>query len=141
MTPSHPLDPTTAGDGLTDADITRITAALDAAIAPSTRAVYLSAWRRWNRWCTEHGHNPLPATPAAVCAYLTQRVEQGLSTASIDLTCSSLSFHHRQAGYTDPITHAAVRQVRAGIRRTLGTAPRRPARPRRRRPAPDPGRH
>lgn len=38
--------------GLTPTDATRIEAAMSAAIADSTRAVYTHAWRAWERWCT-----------------------------------------------------------------------------------------
>lgn len=115
--------------GLTDDDATRINAAITAAYAETTRTVYAFAWRRWVRWCTGRGIVPFPAEPAAVCAYLTGCADQGLSLATIDSACSAIGHQHRSHGVSDPIDHDAVRQVRRGLRRIIGRAPRRPARP------------
>jgi hypothetical protein len=135
LTPAVPADHTflpssyRLAEPLTDADATRIAAAAAAAHAASTRAVYAYAWRQWETWCASRGLAPLPATPAVVCAYLTERAAQGVPTSTIDLACSAIGHHHRHRGHPDPITHETVRRVRRGLRRTLGTAPRRPARP------------
>jgi len=115
--------------GLTEDDATRIAAALAATHAESTRKVYAFAWRRWVRWCSGRGIVPFPAKPAAVCAYLTQCAEQGFSLATIDSACSAIGHQHRSRGVPDPIDHDAVRQVRRGLRRIIGRAPRRPTRP------------
>ena len=115
--------------GLTDQDATRIDAALTAAYAETTRAVYAFAWRRWVRWCTGRGIVPLPAEQAAVCAYLTDCADQGLSLATIDSACSAIGHQHRTYRLGDPIERDTVRQVRRGLRRILGRAPRRPAHP------------
>ena len=77
----------------------------------------------------DRGDRRLPAEPAAVCAYLTERADQGVSLATIDAACAAIGHQHRSHGLPDPIDHDAVRQVRRGLRRILGTAPRRPARP------------
>lgn len=113
--------------GLTDADLARIAAAIDAGRASSTRAVYACAWRAWTRWCAARGVPPAPATPHAVCAYLTERAEQGASVPTLELACAAIGAHHRDLDLPDPIRHECVRQVRRGLRRTLGTAPRRRA--------------
>ena len=65
--------------GLTSPATTRrrIAAALAATHSEATRAVYAGAWRHWARWCTGRGFAPLPADPAAVCAYLTERADAG----------------------------------------------------------------
>jgi len=115
--------------GLTEDDATRIATAMAATHAESTRAVYAFAWGRWVRWCTGRGIVPFPAEPAAVCAYLTECAEQGLSLATIESACSAIGHQHRSHGVRDPVDHAAVRQVRRGLRRIIGRAPRRPRRP------------
>ena len=124
--PESPADPRA---GLTEDDTARIAAAITAACAETTRTVYAFAWRRWTSWCTGRGIVPFPAEPAAVCAYLTHCADQGLSPATIDSACSAIGHQHRSAGVPDPIDHDAVRQVRRGLRRIIGRAPRRPARP------------
>ena len=125
-TQSLPLDPFA---GLTETDAHRIAEAMSAAVTVSTRVVYGHSWRRWERWCTGRGIPPLPAAPAAVCAYLTERATDGATASAIDTACSAISYVHRSHGYDDPILTEGVRQVRRGLRRTLGTAPTRLARP------------
>ncbi|MFC7497000.1 MULTISPECIES: tyrosine-type recombinase/integrase [unclassified Nocardioides] len=115
--------------GLTETDAQRIAAALTAAVTESTRTVYAHHWRGWERWCTDRGIAPLPAAPAAVCAYLAHRATEDVSASAIDGACSAISYVHRSHGHPDPIQNEALRQVRRGLRRTLGTAPRRLARP------------
>lgn len=45
------------------------------------------------------------------------------------MTSAAIGYEHRRAGLIDPTAHEAVRQVRRGLRRRLGTAPIRQARP------------
>jgi hypothetical protein len=137
--------PTSSADpfaGLTPTDAPRIEAAMSVALADSTRTVYAHAWRAWERWCATRQITPLPATSAAVCAYLTERAGQGASVAVLDVACSAISYIHRSQGFGDPVVHEAVRLVGRGLRRTLGAAPRRPSTSARRgRDPPDRHRH
>ena len=91
--------------------------------------MYDWTWSQWERWCHARGATALPAEPALICAYLTERAADGLSVGSIDLACSAIAYQHRRRGLTDPILADGVRQVRRGLRRIIGTAPRRQARP------------
>jgi integrase len=118
----------TWGD-LTEADATRVATALAATHAETTRACYANAWGRWTRWCARRALAPYPAEPSAVCAYLAERAEEGVSVSSIELVCCAIGHQHREQGLPNPIDHDAVRRVRKGLRRILGTAPRRPTRP------------
>jgi site-specific recombinase XerD len=102
---------------------------MTAAYADTTRTAYAFAWGRWESWCAGRGVVPLPAEPSAVCAYLTQCAEQGLSLATIDSACSVIGHQYRSRGVWDAIDHQAVRQVRRGLCRLLVRAARRPARP------------
>ena len=121
--------PVTPPPGLSDADAERIALAIDAADTESTRRVYAYLWGQWARWCTTRGLNPLPGEPAALCAYLTERAAAGIAVSSLDLACTAIRHVHRMHDAPDPVASPTVRQVRLGIRRTYGTAPRRPARP------------
>jgi integrase len=114
--------------GLTAADLARIVDAMAAERAASTRRSYESAWRCFARWCAERGLDPLPAQPAVVCAYLTERAERGLAFGTLSGACAAIAARHRGAGLPDPIAHEAVRKVRRGLRRILGVAPRRQSR-------------
>jgi integrase len=115
--------------GLSETDAARIAAVIAANHAPTTLVVYAYAWRQWQAWCIARGLCPLPASPIAVCAYLAERAEQGASFSTLEVACSAISHQHRRQGAANPIVDEAVRQVRRGLRRTLGTAPRRQARP------------
>lgn len=114
--------------GLTVADATRIAEAIDATHAESTRDLYAHAWRVWQRWCAARDADT-PASPAMVCAYLTERADQGVSVGTLDLACSAIAYQHRRHGLENPILSEGVRQVRRGLRRIVGTAPRRQAPP------------
>lgn len=115
--------------GLTVDEAVRIADAITAAHSDSTRTMYAWAWSHWERWCTGRGVNPLPADPAMISAYLTERAADGLSVGTIDLACGAIAYRHRLNGLDDPILSEGVRQVRRGLRRIIGTAPRRQARP------------
>ncbi|MGH2393885.1 MAG: site-specific integrase [Candidatus Limnocylindria bacterium] len=115
--------------GLTVDEAVRIADAITAAHSDSTRTMYAWAWSQWERWCSARGAHPLPAEPALVCAYLTKRAADGLSVGTIDLACGAISYRHRMCGLDDPIHSEGVRKVRRGLRRIIGTAPRRQARP------------
>ncbi|MEU0266806.1 tyrosine-type recombinase/integrase [Nocardioides sp. NPDC006303] len=117
---------------LTEDDTARIAAAISASHAETTRTAYACAWRAWERWCAGRGLDSLGGTgaePNVVCAYLAERAADGASAATIDVACSAIRYHHHRYGLADPTQTAAVRQVRRGLHRILGTAPHRPARP------------
>jgi integrase len=114
---------------LTDIDADRIAAAISAARTESTRRIYAYTWGQWARWCAARNLNPLPGDPAALCAYLTQRAAEGLAITSLDGACIAIRHVHRMHAAPDPVASETVRQVRLGLRRTYGTAPRRLARP------------
>lgn len=138
LTPADPsaasVDPATASSvvrpvGLTDRDADRIAAAISAARTESTRRVYAYTWGQWARWCAARNLSPLPGDPAALCAYLTERAAAGIAVSSLDGACTAIRHVHRMHGAADPVADETVRQVRLGLRRSYGTAPRRLARP------------
>jgi hypothetical protein len=45
------LNPAPARAVLTAIDAGRIATTIEAELAPSTREMYASAWRQWERWC------------------------------------------------------------------------------------------
>jgi hypothetical protein len=115
--------------GLTGANLARITAAMGATRAESTRAVYGNAWAGWQRWCDSRVIVALPGDPLALCAYLSERAETGRAMATLDLSCTAIRYVHRTCGAADPVAAESVRLVRPGLGRTYGRAPRRLARP------------
>jgi integrase len=115
--------------GLRPADLQRIASAIEAEVAKSTRTTYASGWRGWEVWCRRRGLVPLPADPDALAAYLTERAESGLCNGTLDGDCAAIAHRHHQDGLADATAPAVVRRVRRGLRRVLGTAPRRQAHP------------
>lgn len=115
--------------GLTPADLARIDAAVAAHHTPATLTTYASAWRGFETWCTARGFTPLPAQPEVVCAYMTSQAERGLTMGMVTCTLAAIAHRHRGAGVDDPTDSELVTRVRRGLRRILGVAPRRRARP------------
>ena len=116
-------------DGLTVDDALRIAEAVASRLAESTRRVYGHGWRQWERWCSARQTSALPARPAMICAYLTERASEGALVPTLDLAIGAISYAHRSRGLDDPTLSEAVRQVRRGLRRIVGAAPRRQSRP------------
>lgn len=122
-------DPDLVRAGLTAVDAARIGEALAAARTDGTRRLYDVVWSQWQRWCVQRGVTAVPADPLTVCAYLTERAEAGRAAGTLDMACTVIRHVHRTTGAVDPIDSETVRQVRRGLRRTYGAAPRRLARP------------
>ena len=95
--------------------------------AQATLRAYRSAWQGFVAWCEAHGFEYLPATPTTVALYATARAEAGIKPASIDLDLAAIAAAHIAAGHPSPRGAAEVQAVRAGIRRTHGTAQRQAA--------------
>ena len=130
QSPAHATAPASVcADGLRTADLKRVAAAIDAEVSQSTRTTYASGWRSWEAWCRRRGLVPLPADPDALAAYLTERADAGLCNGTLDGDCAAIAHRHRQEGLADPTAAAVVRRVRRGLRRILGSAPRRQAHP------------
>lgn len=115
--------------GVTPAEAARVAEVLEAARAPATRRAYASAWNRFSRWCVDREVEPLGVNPELVAVYLASIAEQGGAMSTIDRASAAIRAVHRDAGVADPTAHPGVERVRAGLRRTVGIAPRRQAHP------------
>ena len=80
--------------------------------ANTTRA-YRSGWAAWQRWAVEHGHQTMPAAPAAGAAYLTHRA----SVVTVRMARAAISARHRQGADDEPCKHPGVVQVLKGLSR------------------------
>lgn len=95
--------------------------------APETARLYHADWRAFVAWCTARGHNPLPAAPATVAAFLTAAGEK-LGAGALGRRAAAIGHQHRACGLASPAADPAVRTILAAARRT--------AMPRRRPPPP-----
>jgi integrase len=91
--------------------------------AENTTRVYRTGWAQFTAWCDEHGVRALPAGPETVACYVAD-LARVARPATIDLRLAAISAAHRAAGHDSPTKEEAVRLVRRGVRRTLGTAQR-----------------
>ncbi len=121
--------PVALPSGLTSDDADRIAEATAAARTESTRKIYAYLWGQWAHWCASRDLAPLPGDPAALSAFLTERAAEGIAVVSLNVTCTAIRHVHRMHELPDPVATETVRQVRLGLRRTYGTAPRQLARP------------
>ena len=65
-------------DGLSTGDVKRVSAALEASIAPNTAKAYRAALARFARWLDGR-----PVTDATVAAYVAALMDQGKAPATI----------------------------------------------------------
>ena len=91
--------------------------------AENTTRVYHTGWAQFSAWCDEHRVTALPAGAETVALYVAD-LAKGAKPATIDLRLAAISAAHRAAGHDSPTKEEAVRLVRRGVRRTLGTAQR-----------------
>ncbi len=93
----------------------------EASRAAATVRGYSSDWKQFRLWCGARGLDPLPADPATVVLYLSDRAG-ALSTATLQRHLTAISQAHAAAGHPSPTKTEPVRRVWSGIRRTHGTA-------------------
>ncbi len=92
-------------------------------VATSLIAGALIAWAQMICLDDEPGVMALPASPKTVACYVGDLAKVA-KPATIDARLAAMSAAHRAAGHASPTTEEAVRLVRRGVRRTLGTAQR-----------------
>lgn len=91
--------------------------------AENTNRAYRVGWTQFEAWCSRHRRNAMPADPETVALYVAD-IAARLKPATIDARLAAISAAHRAAGHESPTKAEAVRLVRRGVRRTLGTAQR-----------------
>ncbi|MGH1592282.1 tyrosine-type recombinase/integrase (plasmid) [Methylobacterium phyllosphaerae] len=91
--------------------------------AKSTQRAYLSDAGLFAVWCTEHGLDPMPATPVAVLEFLTHEATRGAKASTIARRLAAIRYAHKLAGEVDPTDDEGLREGLRGIRREIGTRP------------------
>ena len=108
--------------GLTAADVSAISSAVDNARAANTTAAYRSAWTAWQAWADEKGTSALPATPATVAAYLAHRAGAGASLATVRLAKAAIAAAHKETGADSPCGSPLVEKTVKGLARAAAEA-------------------
>ena len=112
---ARPEQPTPAA--YTDIDFTIAASTAERllnATPDNTRRTYDYAWRQFERWCTDEGRVPLPATPQTLADYVARLIGCDLAPATIDNAIGAIRSRHTGAGYEGhPNTKAALKLLRA----------------------------
>lgn len=97
---------------------------LEAAKAHSTRQAYARGWADFRLFTQRHSLPFLPSTPEVVALYISDLAIR-LSVSTIRRRMAAITNAHKEAGFPDspasPRQHFVVREVLAGIKRSLGT--------------------
>jgi len=91
--------------------------------APATRKAYESDFRIFEKWCVGQGLCALPASPAAVAAFIADQAAAGKKPSTLGRRIAAIKHHHKKANETSPTDDERVKAVIRGARRTLGVAP------------------
>jgi site-specific recombinase XerD len=93
--------------------------------AQATRRAYGSDFQIFRTWCAGRGVSALPATAESVAAFLACEVDRGIKPSTIGRRVASVRYAHKLANLLPvPTDSEVVKAVVRGIRRQLGTAPR-----------------
>ena len=109
-------------DTLTPDARARVGSALADARSPNTRRTYVAQWQRFTDWAAERRVASLPAAPATVADYLTNRATSA-KTATVRLSAAAIGAAHRAAGQPDPTATSLVRGSMRGIARQHAAHP------------------
>lgn len=94
--------------------------------AGNTRRGYAADWRDFEAWCARYNKIAIPAAPADVAIYLSDLAGRA-KVSTVRRRAAALAYFHRRAGHDNPVAHAGVKATISGIRRKLGSAPKKKA--------------
>jgi site-specific recombinase XerD len=98
-----------------------------AAKAANTLRGYEAGWRAFKAWCESTGCTTLPAHAGAVAAYLGALAAAGAKIKTIEHRAAAIGHFHRTVGFVNPTSDPGVRSTLQGIRRIVGSAPKKKA--------------
>jgi integrase len=94
-----------------------------AAKAASTVLAYKADFAAFTAWCEARGLCAMPTSPEAVILHVTAIADAGQAVSSIGRRLAGIAYAHKLAKATNPTSSEEVKVVLAGIRRTVGAAP------------------
>lgn len=98
----------------------------DGAFAANTTRAVASDTRLFSSWCADHGHAPLPATPATISAFIVVQAQEK-AAATVARYMASIAHMHRAADLPDPTKAQVVKLALRKTRRSTGTRQRQAA--------------
>jgi integrase len=108
--------------GLTPEDAERVMNYAAQDLSEATRRVYALQWKQFTSWADKRGADALPADPATVAAYLSERAPDR-SVSWITQAAAAIRKAHERAGADSPTLSAGVQRTMKGIRREHGAPP------------------
>src|SRR4051812_17017607 len=105
-------------------DLTRAAELAREEEAESTRRAYSSDFRTFQAWCQDRDVGALRAAAETVGASGAHAVERGSRPSTRGRRASAIRYAHKLAGHPAPTNDERVKATRRGIRRSIGTAPR-----------------
>ena len=103
-------------DGLPHAAWDMVVEAVEASLAPGTRAVYASHWRNWQEWCAHNNAPDLPTTPEHLAVYLADRAQHHVMS-TVRTAAAAISSYHTRSGHTNPAQSRGVVLALGGLAR------------------------
>jgi len=101
---------------------------LSASLSSNTRRAYATQMVKFRAWAAEHDVRPLPASPAAVAAYLAHLAGiERRSLSSVKLAMAAIAAAHRLAGRPFDVRDHRIRAVLKGVARIYPREPRQAA--------------
>jgi site-specific recombinase XerD len=110
------------GLAIPTADAERARSYANAEKAAATRKAYGADFLIFRAWCDERLLDAVPASPAAVAAFLAHEAGRNVKASTIGRRVAAISYAHKLAGLDTPTDDERVKATMRGIRRTLGTA-------------------
>ena len=108
---------------ISELDRSRVEAAQSLSRASGTIVAYRKSWSQFTQWLSGRGSElgfPVHADLVALYAIHLAN-DRGYVYGSVLNALSAIAYMHRRKGYRSPTEVASVREVIAGLRRTLGT--------------------
>lgn len=100
---------------LSAGDVARVSAALEASIAPNTAKAYRAALARFAEWLSGR-----PATDTTVAAYVAHLMDQGKAPATIKQAAAAIGAAAKAQGREDPRGPLARQALKGAVRRNAG---------------------
>ena len=101
-------------------------------LAKNTWLAYEKGWRRFETYCRQTGRVSLPASVETIISFLVYLSNEPktlskkpISMGTIILYRSAIQKAHQLSNHQSPTNHPKVCQIIAGLKRMLGTAPKR----------------